>query len=96
MNNLFKHKQHPNDCNHKDNEFYGHVNLGNHGYGDLYFFYSKSFEGWEYCFRTGEGGEYSSMPMKYVLRWNGYSDDAKKIIEYFVDFMDRKYLTNHS
>ena len=81
-------KQHPNHCNHKDDEFYDHVEIADRGFGDLYFFYSKSHESWEYCFRTGPDGEYSSMPLKYVLRWN--DDTHQQIIRYFIEFMNKR------
>ena len=84
-------RQHPNDCNHSDEEFYGHVELPDGGFGDLYFFYDKGSTAWEYCFRTGELGEYSSSPMSYIIRWN---DSAIKdaIIKHFIHYIDNKGL----
>ena len=55
----------PNDCDHKEEEFYGTVEIEGRKY-DLYFFKDK-YAGWEYCLRFGDMGDYASMPLKYIV-----------------------------
>ena len=59
-----------NECNHSHEAFYGTVRLFN-AEGDLYFYVDRWNE-WNYCFRYGPGGEYSSLTM--TCRPYGYCE----------------------
>ena len=84
-----------NECDHPRWSFYGTVNLFN-AEGDLYFYVDEWGE-WNYCFRYGPEGEYSSMNMRPVPYEYHESMDREAVIQsannrvrlwgYFAEFL---------